>query len=288
MTTTTRVDDRAAAPLAPTFERFFATKTACDVEGTMAYFSRDLVTYTDATLGWDCAGYDALRAVFVEYMPAWGPPARSYTTGVHSNEVSALVHMVDTPELFGGELRILAAVDLRDGKVVRWVDYWDGATFDAGLYRAMRTPDAQFPKDLRDDQVPTQAAPELVAAASTLHAAFAAGDAEAAAARLHTDVVLTDMTLRTNVAGRLATTRYLERVLGEVPYGRGSVLRHVVGGATGGGFEWTAGSTSDGLVGITALELDADGLVTSLTSVYDGRRLPAERRASLAAAALPS
>ena len=35
--------------------------------------------------------------------------------------------MVDTPELFGGELRILAAVDFRDGKIVRWVDYWDAA-----------------------------------------------------------------------------------------------------------------------------------------------------------------
>jgi hypothetical protein len=31
--------------------------------------------------------------------------------------------MVDTPELFGGELRILAAVDFADGKIIRWVDY---------------------------------------------------------------------------------------------------------------------------------------------------------------------
>ena len=113
------------APLDTMFETFFETKTACDVEGTMAYFSPDLASYIDATLGWDFDSYDALKAVFEQYMPNWSPPARSYATGVLANETSALVHMTDTPELFGGELRILAAIDFADGKIVRWVDYWD-------------------------------------------------------------------------------------------------------------------------------------------------------------------
>src|SRR5205814_15676 len=84
-----------------------------------------------------------------------------YTTGVLSNETSALVHMVDTPELFGGELRILAAVDFADGKIVRWVDYRDASSFDGDLYAQFRTPADVFPADLRDSQVLTQAAPEL-------------------------------------------------------------------------------------------------------------------------------
>jgi hypothetical protein len=33
---------------------------------------------------------------------------------------------------------------------------------------------------------------------------------------MHTDVVLTDMALRTQVIGRVETTRYLEHVLGHV------------------------------------------------------------------------
>lgn len=37
------------APLSATLERFFTTKTACDVDGTMSYFAPDLATYTDAT-----------------------------------------------------------------------------------------------------------------------------------------------------------------------------------------------------------------------------------------------
>ena len=70
----------------------------------------------------------------------------------------------------------------------------------------------------------------------------------------------------------------MRRVLDDAPYGRQSVLRHVVGGRHGGGFEWTA---ADGLVAITAIELDADGFITRVTSVYDGRQLRVGRRAAL-------
>jgi hypothetical protein len=92
-------------------DRFFETKTACDLEGTMSYFAPDMASYIDATLGWDFDSYEALQAVFTQYMPNWAPPARSYATKILFGEASALVHMVDTPELFGGELRILAAID---------------------------------------------------------------------------------------------------------------------------------------------------------------------------------
>jgi hypothetical protein len=196
------------------------------------------------------------------------------------------VHMVDTPELFGGELRILAAVDFADGKIVRWVDYWDSSAYDPGLYQQFRASADRFPANLKDGQVASRAAPELVSAATTLHQALAGPDASAAAAALHTDVVLADMALRTQVIGRIETTRYLERVLGRVPYGHGSTLRHVVGGGDGGGFEWTAGSDAGRLAGITALELDASGLITTITSVYDSRQLDsAAKRALIEAAA---
>ena len=69
-----------------------------------------------------------------------------------------------------------------------------------------------------------------------------------------------------------------------MPYGRASRLRHVVGGSHGGGFEWTAGPDAGDLVGITALELDADGLITRITSVYDSRQLDPGRKAALVTA----
>ena len=275
-----------SSPLSATFEAFFDTKTACDVEGTMSYFSPSLVSYIDATLGWDLDSYDALKAVFSQYMPSWSPPARSYTTGVFSNESSALVHMVDTPELFGGELRILAAVDFVDGKIVRWVDYWDASSFDPALYAQLRTGADSFPRDLKDCLVPTQAAPELIAAATALHGAFTTADAAVAADVMHTDVVFEDRSLRIQVLGRIETADYLNRVLAEVPYGRSSRLRHVVGGSRGGGFEWTAGPDAGELVGITAVEIDAHGFVTRITSVYDSRQLAANTKAALVAASI--
>ena len=281
-----QTDPAPPAKLHAVFEKFFAAKTACEADDTMGFFSPDMVTYNDATLGWEFASHAALKAVFEQYMPTWAPPARSYATKILAGEDSALVYMVDTPELFGGELRILAAVDFVDGKIVRWIDYWDASAYDTGLYDQFRTPADTFPGDLKDAQVVTQAAPELIKAATALQEAFAAADASAAAAAMHTDVVLVDMALRTQVIGRTETTRYLERVLGQVPYGHASTLRHIVGGHDGGGFEWTARPDTDNLVGITALELDADGLITAITSVYDSRQIdPASKRSLIEASA---
>lgn len=65
--------------------------------------------------------------------------------------------------------------------------------------------------------------------------------------------------------------------------GARSRLRHLVGGRHGGGLEWAA---ADGLAGITAVELDDDGLVTDLRSVYDSRQLAPSRRSALVSAAV--
>ena len=282
----TIIDQSTASPLPEVLEQFFRIKTIGNVDGTMAYFAPNLATYIDATLGWDFDSFGALKDVFEQYMPGWAPPARSYATRILAGQDSALVHMTDTPELFGGELRILAAVDFADGKIVRWVDYWDSTGYDPGLYQQFRTPAGQFPTDLKDEQVPTQAPPELVKAATSLHQAFTAADPTAAAAVMHTDVVLTDMALRTQLIGRIETARYLERVLGQVPYGRASTLRHVVGGREGGGFEWTAGPDAGRLTGITALEIDIEGFITGITTTYDSRQLePSGKQALVLAAA---
>jgi ketosteroid isomerase-like protein len=270
-----------ASHLPAMFEKFFETKTAGDVDGTMAYFAPDMAGYIDATLGWDFDSYAALHAVFERYMRTWAPPARSYASKILAGHDSALVHMVDTPELFGGELRILAAVDFADGKIVRWVDYWDSSAYDTGLYDQLRTPAEAFPRDLKDSQVPTRADAKLVEVTTALQHAFTSQDPRAASELMHTDVVLVDMALRTQVIGKIESIRYLERILGHVPYGNASTFRHVVGGPNGGGFEWTAGPNADLLTGITALELDADGLITAVTSVYDSRQLDRARKRAL-------
>jgi hypothetical protein len=70
-------------PFDTTFERFFETKTACDFDGTMAFFAPALATYTDATLGWDLDGYDTLKGVVRSQLPVkvkqWLDPAGART-----------------------------------------------------------------------------------------------------------------------------------------------------------------------------------------------------------------
>jgi hypothetical protein len=254
------------------FTSFFTAKSKHDVAATMKHFSKGTLTYVDATLGWPFMSHDALKGVFDTYMPKWPASGLSYPTRILGDEKSALVAFTDTPELFGGEIRILAAVDLKDGKVVRWVDYWDSRHFGVGLAHKLRTPADKFPTDLKEGTAPANASAKIREAATKLHAALANNDAKAAAALFSEDAAYEDMTLHAQVLGRLAIQRYLGRVLVKHPGGAGSSLLHVVGGELGGGFEWQASPNFKKTVrrGITALELDKDGKITRLTSVWDG------------------
>ena len=98
---------------------------------------------------------------------------------------------------------------------------------------------------------------------------------------------MVDMASRTQVIGRIETTHYLRRVLGGVPYGHASTLRHVVGGRCGGGFERIAGHDAGHLAGITALEFDSGGLITTITSVYDSRQLDLASKRTFHDASIP-
>jgi len=265
---TTHATEEAAA----LFHSFFTAKSRHDVEATMDHFSTSMVAYIDATLGWPFYSYDALEGVFAEYMPKWPPAGLSYPTRVLGNAHSALVAFTDTPELFGSEIRILAAIDIEDGKIVRWIDYWDGRQFGAELAASMRTPADKFPTDFKESSVADNASAAIREAASKLSAAMAGQDAAGAAALFSNDAVYEDQALRTQIVGKLAIERYLGRALRKLPAGRGASLLHVVGGDMGGGFEWQAGPAYRETVrrGITALALDDDGKITRLTTVWDG------------------
>lgn len=258
------------------FHSFFTAKSRHDVDATMNHFSKTTLTYIDATLGWPLYTYDALKDVFLQYMPQWPPTGLSYPTLILGDEHSALVAFADTPELFGGEIRFLTAIDMKDGKIIRWIDYWDGRHFGAALAAKMRTPADKFPTDFKESTASDNAAPTIRAAARKLHAALTGNDAKGAAALFSSDAVYEDMTLRAQVLGRLAIERYLGRALARLPAGAGSSLVHVVGGDMGGGYEWLAAPTYRASVrrGISAITLDQDGKITRLTTVWDGAMIP--------------
>ena len=137
-----------------------------------------------------------------------------------------------------------------------------------------------FPASFGEERVERVAAPPLDDVAAALSRALAAGDAAAAAALFSPDCVVEDMTLRSQLRGRLALERYLERALPALPYGVGSELRHVLGGGSGGGYEWKRGEEE---CGITCLELDEEGAIARLTTVWNGARMGDDEFAALLA-----
>ena len=261
---------------------FFTAKSRHDVDATMSHFNKEQTAYYDATLGWPANSYDEIKASFSKFMPTWPEGAKSYPTRIIGDSNSAMVLFTDTPELFGGEIRAIGSLDFKNGKITRWVDYWDSRNFGSAAAAKLRTPADKFPQTLAEDTVDNHASDAVDTAARKLNDALAHNDAEAAAKLFSYDATFEDMTLRTTVQGQAAITRYLQRALPDLPYGPGTSVRHVVGSDQGGGYEWKA----DGKAvprGATALELDKNGKITRLTAVWDGSLLSDEAMASLTA-----
>jgi len=160
--------------------------------------------------------------LFENYMPKWPASGLSYPTRISGDTHSALVAFTDTPELFGGEIRILAAIDFKDGKVVRWIDYWDGRSFGAEMAAKFRTPPDKFPTNFDYDVASDGASAKIKDVAQKLSAALAGGDAKAAADLFSYDAVYFDRAPRVRVLGKLAIGKYLSRVSAALPYGKGA------------------------------------------------------------------
>jgi hypothetical protein len=259
--------------------RLFRDKTARDVDRFMSHFSQNPLYYTDATLGWYVPSWAGLDAIFEQYMPTWPDTARSYATRIIGDENSAIVEFVDSPELFGHEIRVIAAVDFRDGLIVREVDYWDGRHFGIDAVNALRTPDAQFPTTYGEEFIAERSSPALRRVLDRLRAALAVGDTTGLFAE---DAIFEDLALHTEFVGALAIDAYVSRAYTRLPYGLGTTVRRTLGSGRGGGYEWI-GSGFFGSHGIIAVEVDAADLISRFTVTWDGSRLDDAAMATLLA-----
>jgi hypothetical protein len=247
---------------------FFAAKSAHKPADLMSHFETDDVLYIDASSGNSWPTWDALNEIFTRLMPDMKPQALSYPLRILGDKHSALVYFEDTPELFGKELRILGAVSFNDkGRIIRWMDYWDGRSSQRKTAIA-----PTYPTDFHDDI--GNATGHIAEVVNALQSAFSAGDATGASLQFSNDAVFEDMALHTQIHGRLAIARYLDRALGRVPYGGSASVAHVVGGDLGGGYEWHAAEGFPQRRGNTALELDNQGRISRLTVVYDSGLFP--------------
>lgn len=258
-------DNRAATPdLVSFITAFFTVKTNRDLNGTMLFFSPQLVTYFDATLGLDL-NFAALRSTFAQFMPNWPPGSASYPTRIIGDMGGALVAFTETPQLFGGEIRSLASIDINNGQIVRWVDHWDSRSW-ANLFGLTKSGNTASHASVVGEHASTT----LQSVAGALIKALGNQDAASAAALFSYDGVYEDMVLRTQVSGNAAIQRYFARSLSALPLGAGVSLLHVAGNDLGGGVEWIGGNTTAVKAGVSAIVLDSSGLITRMTSAYDG------------------
>lgn len=258
----------ATPQVASFFRSYFMAKSEHKPVATTDHFSEAHLTYIDATLGWPTYSKKVMTEKFERYMPKWPPTGLSYPTRISGDMHSALVEFTDTPELFGGEIHILAAVDFKEGKIVRWVDYWDGRSFGMQTEAKLRTPSDKFPTNFDYDVVSDGASENIKQVSNKLASAFAIGNAAAAAELFSYDAVFADRAVRSLIRGKQAIGAYLARVLPAVPYGKGSTLMHVVGSDRGGGFEWTNNASSVKR-GVVAIDLDDAGLIERLDTTWD-------------------
>jgi hypothetical protein len=263
------VDTSHATPEAASFfKSYFTAKSEHKPLPTTDHFSEAHLTYIDAALGWPFYNKKGMTEIFEQFMPKWPPAGLSYPTRISGDTHSAVVAFTDTPELFGGEIRILAAIDFKDGKIVRWIDYWDGRSFGAETAAKMRTPADKFPTNFDYDVASEGASAKIKDVSQKLAAAFASGDAQAADALFSPDAVYLDRALRARVLGKLAIGKYLSRVLATAPCGKGAKLVHVVGSDQGGGYEWTNADSSVKR-GIVAIDLNSAGQIERLDTTWD-------------------
>jgi ketosteroid isomerase-like protein len=268
----TQADTSHATPeAAALFEAYHRAKSSKDVEQWASCFDARTV-YADATLGWYYPDRASWHDAVAEFVPHWAD-GLSYATRVLGDERSAVLAVTDSPQLFGHEIRSLSAVDLVDGKIVRFVDYWDGRHFTAAAAEAMRTSESgRFALGFGEETVQSLAPAVMTKVCHALADALARDDVEEVAVLLAIDVVWEDMTLHAQVLGRLAVARYLARTGAALPYAQHAQVAHVLGDNRGGGYEWRA-SDDQVPVGLVALELDQDGLITRLTTIWDGSLL---------------
>jgi hypothetical protein len=260
------------------FRGFFTAKSEHDLTALMSYFSAANTTYIDACLGVSLPSWAAVDSTFATAFASAPASAISYPLRIVGDTGSAAVELVDTPDFFvPQELRALSSVTFdSQGKITRWVDYWDGRS--ALIQNVIAK---SYPADFKDAE--QNADPAAVRAAQKLQVAFAAGDAAAAVALMSDDVVHEDMAAHTRLRGQSQALRYYRRALGQLPYGPGAALVHAEGGSQGGGYEWSAAPGAAPMRrGHTCLELDQAGQISRLTAIYDSSLLSYSAYQSLA------
>jgi len=267
--------------------RYLASKSAHDLDGWMSFFSRRQITYIDAVVDAAYYSWDALRDALSQFMPNWPSDGKSYPTRILGNATGAIVFFTDTEGLFGpSEIRAAGVINFRDHKITRQIDYWDGRHFGIANKAALAAYSSGPVTDFGESTVGETAAPAMKNVVSKLAQALRQGDGASAAELFAPGAVFEDMPAHLQLVGPRSIGTYLSQAASLLPYaGGGTAVRHVVGSAVGGGYEWTASNNAVPR-GIVGLELDRWGKITRLTALWDGSLMDDSTLVSLARTAI--
>ncbi|KAK4890410.1 hypothetical protein LTR27_010938 [Elasticomyces elasticus] len=271
--------DHSTSSLVTYMHKYFTAKTLRDLPTFASYFTpTDDDVYFDATVGLTVP-QSGLAAALAMLLVGDNPNAKSYPTRIIGDTNSAVVLNLDTAGFFGPtESRAISAIDFKDGKIARYIDYWDGRLNPS---ISGRTPEDKFPETLGESSITAKRNPVISGVATKLYDALSTGDSAAAFALFTHDAVFEDRATRTRIEGQTGIQQYLQRVHQVAPYGIGSRLRHIVGDVQGGAYEWIGNAATGSPNGITALELDYQGKITALYTVWDSSRTSNETLGTL-------
>lgn len=282
-------DNSATTPQAVSFfDTYFTAKSSDNATALVALFNPNESVYFDSTLGFIVgANYSQIKTFWETFEAEFAknaPNGRSYPLRIFGDiKGGALVYFVNTPKLFGQEIRSLSTFDFVDGLIRRQVDNWDGR--NNSVTQTLKA-DYPYPSKLGIEGVQELAAAEIQSVSLKLNDALSSGKASDAAALFSYNAVWEDFPLRTRIEGRLNIASYLQLALAKLPYGPGTKVLHVLGSAVSGGYEWTP--TDGALHGVSALTLNCEGEITSFSAMWDAARLDTPTLESISRAALNS
>ncbi|KAK1249581.1 hypothetical protein MKX08_009584 [Trichoderma sp. CBMAI-0020] len=252
----------ASAALVDFLNGFFTAKSLHNVE---PYLAPSGDVYFDAIIGFRVDKTN-IPSAFSQFLSQGKPDGRSYALTIIGDMDSVVVYGEVTPDMFGFETRTIAAVDFKEGKVARWVDYWDGR--HDGLI-ALKSPSDEFPRTFGESNITTTPNPVIQDVTSRFNDALSTGNSSATASLFSFDAVFEDRTTRTRIEGRNSILQYFPRALASVPYGNDTTFRHVVGSSRSGAYEWIGSPTAPTQNGISGFKLDSNGSITILSTVWD-------------------
>jgi hypothetical protein len=203
----------AARALVSHIRGYFQAKSDKNLDWQMSSFSSERFTYIDAILGWHWYAWKDMRDALAGWYPTWPKDSKSYPTRLLGDTSSAILVFTDTPGMFGpGQVRNFGAVNFgRDGRIERWVDYWDARQFGVAGWRKEEEPPAQWPSNFRESTVGETASPLMRHVATRLANALQADDIPAAMRLFSTDAVYEDVPAHLQITSRSSIHTFLTK-----------------------------------------------------------------------------